>query len=446
MTTAPATRYVRDAGTDIAYQVLGTSDHDLLYVPTATHPIDLMWDDPVLARGLHRLSTSFRLIACDLRGVGSSDPMWFTAVPVMQAWADGLGAVLDATGSERASIVAMAESSLPVMLYAASHPERVRSLVLSASYARYERAPDYPDGMPESALAHYLEAFHEAVGAGGLVDYLAPSRRDDQRFRDWWARGERLSAGRGYFLRILDLFLRTDVRPALESIQAPTLVVRRTGDPHVRAGHARYLADRIGDTRLVELPGADHAWFSGDSDAWLGAVEEFVTGERSSSTISRVLATVLFTDIVGSTEQAAAVGDAEWTTTLEAHDALLERQITAFRGTVVKYTGDGVMATFDGPARAIECARELVRGVRSLGVEIRAGLHTGEVEMADADVHGIAVHIAARILALAESGEVLVSGSIPPLVLGSGLRFEDRGMHTLKGVPDEWQVFLVEGE
>jgi len=443
MMTAPATHYVREGGTDIAYQVSGTSDHDLLYVPTATHPIDLMWDDPVMARGLHRLSATFRLITCDLLGVGSCDPVLFTAVPAMQAWADGLGAVLDAVGSERASIVATAESSLPVMLFAAIHPERVRSVVLWASYARYARAADYRAGMPEAALTKYLNAFREVVGTGGLVDVMAPSRRDEPWFREWWARGERLSAGRGYFLRILDLFLHTDVRPVLESIQAPTLVLRRADDWHVRADHAQHLVERIPDARLVELPGADHVWFSGDADAWLGAVEEFVNGERTSSATGRILSTVLFTDIVGSTELAAAVGDAVWTSTLEAHDALVERQIAAFRGAVVKHTGDGVLATFDGPARAIECARELVRGVRSLGLEIRAGLHTGEVEIVDSDVHGIAVHIAARIMALADAGEVLVSGSIPSLVLGSGLHFVDRGVHELKGLPDTWQVFLV---
>jgi hypothetical protein len=231
--------------------------------------------------------------------------------------------------------------------------------------------------MPEPALARYLDGFREVVGTGALVDLMAPSRRHEQWFREWWARGERLSAGHEYFVRILDLFLRTDVRPALASIQAPTLVLRRTDDWHVRRGHALHLVERVPDARLVELPGADHVWFSGDTDAWLDAVEHFVAGERSSSTSSRVLATVLFTDIVGSTERAAAVGDAEWMRVLEAHDALVARQVAAFRGTVVKHTGDGVLATFDGPARAIECALEVVRAVRALGIEIRAGLHTG---------------------------------------------------------------------
>jgi class 3 adenylate cyclase len=297
--------------------------------------------------------------------------------------------------------------------------------------------------MPAAALDHYLESFTEIAGTGGLVDYMAPSRAGDDWFRAWWARGERLSAGHGYFGRIVALVLQSDVRAALGTVQAPVLLARRSGDWHVRAGHVEAMVPVMCDPQVVELPGDDHVWFSGDADAVLGVVEEFLTGGRPAVPTNRSLATVLFTDIVGSTEQAAALGDAAWASVLGAHDALVARRVAAYRGAVVKTTGDGVLATFDGPARAIECAADLIGVVRELGLEIRAGLHTGEVEERDGDVHGIAVHIAARVMSLAGAGEVLVSAAVPPLVLGSGLQFADRGRHRLKGVPDEWTVFRV---
>jgi class 3 adenylate cyclase len=243
--------------------------------------------------------------------------------------------------------------------------------------------------------------------------------------------------------QIVEVFLHTDVRGVLDAIQAPTLVLRRKDDPHVRPGHAEFLVEHIPDARLVELPGTDHEWFSGNADEAIDAIEEFLTGRRTAIATNRVLATVLFTDIVGSTERAAAVGDAEWTRVLDAHDALVARTITSHRGHVVKSTGDGVLATFDGPARAIECASALVSGVQTLGLEIRAGLHTGEIELDGDDIRGIGVHIAARIMALAGAGEVFVSGSIPPLVLGSGLAFDDLGSRPLKGVPEPWPVFRL---
>ena len=443
MSEVPSTVFAADGDSYIAYQVLGDAEHDVLYVPTAIHAIDLMWDDPVRARGLRRLATTNRVIACDLMGVGSSDPVLFNDMPAMQTWGDGLEVVLDAAGSDQASIFAMAEAGQPVMLFAASHPERVRSLVLWAGYARFARADDYPYGMPEAALRKYLDSFWEVVGTGDLVDRWAPSRADEAWFRDLWGRSERLSGGRRYMAQIVELFLRTDVRGVLEAIQAPTLVLRRKDDPHVRDAHARFLVDHIPDARLVELPGSDHEWFSGNTDEALDAIEEFLTGRRTAVASNRVLATVLFTDIVGSTERAAAIGDAEWTRVLDAHDAFVARTITTHRGRVIKTTGDGVLATFDGPARAIECASALVSGVQSFDLEIRAGLHTGEIELDGDDIRGIGVHIAARIMALAGAGEVFVSGSIPPLVLGSGLEFDDLGTRPLKGVPEPWPVFRL---
>jgi class 3 adenylate cyclase len=443
MAAIPDTVYARDGDTHLAYQIVGDSGPDLLFVPTATFPIDLLWDEPTVAGYLRRVSSFSRLISTDLLGMGSSDAVPVHDRPAMQLWTDGLVTVLDAVGIGCASVFAMAESTLPVMLLAASHPQRVRSLVLWSPFACFLRAADEPFAMSESALARYVDAFGDAVGTGSIVDLLAPSWAGDAAKRRWWARGERLAGGPGYFKAVYDMFLRTDVRPVLESIQAPTLILHRRGDRHVRVGHARYLAERIPHARLVEFDGDDHEWFTGDTDRVLDEIESFLTGARGATPTNRVLSTVLFTDIVGSTERAVAVGDEAWTTALAAHNRVVERHVAGARGAVVKFTGDGALATFDGPARAINCACAIRDALDDLGLAIRAGLHTGEVEMVDGDVHGIAVHIAARIMALAAPGEVLVSGAIPPLVLGSRVAFADRGSHELKGVPDLWPVLAV---
>jgi len=446
MAAVPQTVYARDGDAHLAYQVVSDRGSDLLFVPTATFPIDLLWDEPTVAGHLRRLASFSRLIMTDLLGVGSSDAVPIQDRPAMQAWTDGFVAVLDAVGSECASVFAMAESALPVMLLAASHPQRVRSLVLWSPYACFIRTPDYPHGMPEPAFTRYVESFGDNVGTGALADILAPSWAGDAGKRRWWARGQRLAGGPGYFKAIFDLYLRTDVRPVLESIQAPTLLLHRRGDRHVLNGHLHYLADRIPQARLVEFDGDDHVWFAGDADRVLDEIESFVTGTRAATPTNRVLATVLFTDIVGSTERAEALGDKAWTTALDAHDRVVDEHVTSARGEVIKFTGDGALATFDGPARAINCACAIRDAVQDLGLDIRAGLHTGEVEMVDRDVHGIAVHIAARIMALAGPGEVLVSGVIPPLVLGSRIAFDDRGSHALKGVRDPWPVLAVRDE
>ncbi|MGE2714112.1 adenylate/guanylate cyclase domain-containing protein [Mycolicibacterium litorale] len=452
MASAPETLYARDGDAHLAYQVVGGADSaggvgdtgpDLLFVPTATFPIDLLWDEPTVAGHLRQLASFSRLILTDLLGTGSSDAVPIKDRPAMQSWADGLVAVLDAVGSESASVFGMSESGLPVLLLAASHPHRVRSLVLSNPFARYVRGPDQPFGMPESTLTKYLDAAERAVGSGALVDQLAPSWSGDVVKRRWWGRAERLAGGPAHFRAILELFLHTDVRPTLASIQAPTLLLHRRGDRHVRRDHAVDMAARIAHARRVELDGEDNAWFAGDADRVVDEIESFVTGGRAAAQSNRVLSTVLFTDVVGSTELAAALGDEAWTAMLAAHDRIVEREVTGARGAVVKFTGDGALATFDGPARAISCARAIHEGVAELGLRIRAGLHTGEVEVTDGDVHGIAVHIAARIMALAGPGEVLVSGVVPPLVLGSRIAFSDRGHHELRGVPQRWPVFAV---
>jgi class 3 adenylate cyclase len=442
VTGVPETRYARMGDAHVAYQVLGEGP-DLLVVPSAQHPIDLLWDEPTVAGYINRLASFSRVILTDLLGAGSSDPVPSQDNPAVQTWTDGLVAVLDAVGSECAALFGQSGAALPNIMLAASHPHRVRALVLWNAFARFSRAPDHPFGMPEPALSRYVDLYAKAIGTGAMVDLSAQSWTGDAAKRRWWARGERMSGGPGYFKTAIDYWMRTDIRPVLSSIQAPTLILRRRGEREVRREHALDLLERIPNARLVELDGDDHFWFTGDGDSVLDEVESFLTGERRVTVSNRVLSTVLFTDIVGSTERASLVGDDAWSSTLAAHNRLVERHVAAARGTVVKFTGDGALATFDGPARAIECACAIRDAVQDLGLQIRVGLHTGEIEMADGDIRGIAVHVAARIMGLAGAGEVLVSAVLPPLVLGSRIAFDNRGSHELKGVPGSWPVFAV---
>ncbi|MCV7302604.1 adenylate/guanylate cyclase domain-containing protein [Mycobacterium barrassiae] len=443
MVAIPETVYARDDDANLAYQVVDGPGPDLLFVPTPRFPIDLIWDDYTVAGHLRRLSSFGRLILTDLLGVGSSDAVPIYERPAMQGWTDGLIAVLDAAGSERASVFAMAGSALPAMLLAATHPERVRSLVLWSPYAYFLRTPDQPFAIPEHALDNLSDVVGHTAGSGLAIDLLAPSWAKDMAKRRWYGRGERLAGGRGYFRAVSDMFQHTDMRRVLESIQAPTLVLHRRDDRFVVAGHAQYVAERIPHARRVEFEGNDHEWFAGDSERVLDEIGAFLTGARRIRPTNRVLSTVLFTDIVGSTERATALGDEAWGSILAAHNRAIEREALGARGKIVKFTGDGALATFDGPARAINCACAIRDAVSDLGLHIRAGLHTGEVEVDDNDVHGIAVHIAARIMGIAGPDEVLVSGSVPPLVLGSGLAFDERGSYELKGVPDRWPVLAV---
>ncbi|RAU97423.1 cyclase [Mycobacterium colombiense] len=443
MTRKPETAYARSGDLHVAYQIIGDRGPDLLFIPTAAYPIDLLWDEPSVAAYLRRLASFSRLIVTDLLGVGSSDAMPTTDLPAMHSWTDGLIAVLNAAHSRSTSVFATAESALPAMLMAANHPARIRSLILWSAFARFSRACDYPYGMPESTLGEYVKAAAAAFGTGALADLLAPTWIDDGPRRRWWSRSERLAGGPGYFGRIYELYMRSDIRPALEKIQTKTLLLHRKGDRHVRIDHGRYLAERIANAHLTILDGEDHIWFAGETNAALTEIEAFVTGKRAVFTSDRVLLTVLFTDIVDSTTLAAKFGDEAWSAALREHNRIVETYVKIARGSIIKFTGDGVFATFDAPARAISCARALRAALREVGLTIRTGLHTGEAAIAGHDVHGIAVHIAARIMALARPEEILVSEAIPPLVLGSGITFNERGRHELKGVPGWWNVLAV---
>ena len=375
-----------------------------------------------------------------MRGVGLSDRG--PEPPVVELQMDDVRAVMDAAGSETAAIFGGARAAAMMLLFAATYPERVRALVLYAPSAKTVRSPDWPFGRTEEEQRRFYERFTSEMGTGKNLDIQGPSR--DERLQQWWARFERLGNSPGAWRERAELLASVDVRQALPHIQAPTLVLHRTGDRVTNVEHGRAVVERIPGAKLVELPGDDHIPFLGDHMAITNEIEEFLTGAHRAPDTDRVLATVLFTDIVGSTEHAAALGDRAWRDLLEAHHAVVRRELAVHRGIEVDTAGDSFMARFDGPARAIRCAQAGAVAVRPLGIEIRAGLHTGECEVTDGGLAGIAVHIAARVAAGAEPSEVRVSSTVKDLVAGSGLRFSDLGAHSLKGVPGEWVLFRVE--
>lgn len=444
----PETRYAERAGVHVAYQVLGSGGRDIFTLSPPPTPIDLMWDDPLLARGLHRLAEVGRLIACDGRGFGSSDLIDPARVAALQVWMDDIETVLDAAGSDRAALIGQVEAALPVLLFAATHPERVSSLVLVNAAARYLRSDDYPWGMPAEALTHLVDSFQRETGRGGVTRLNAPSRADDPRFLHWANRCERLSTPPNSVPGLYRNWVHSDLRHVLPSIAAPTLVLHRRDNAVVRPGHAEYLAEHIPNAKHVELPGADNIWYSGDVDSVVDEIVTFVTGTRGATgTARRALATIVLTDIVGSTDHAARLGDASWRAMLESYHDLAARHVTSFRGRLVKSTGDGTLATFDGPARALECVTAMRDAAHGIALQLRAGVHTGEVEVLDddlgSDIGGIAVHICARIAGLAGPDEVLASPALPALTVGSPIAFADRGEHVLKGVPGRWRLFAV---
>jgi pimeloyl-ACP methyl ester carboxylesterase len=432
--------YAVHEGVHIAYQVVGDGPIDLVYTPGIWSNLEIMWEWPAWARYLNRLASFSRLILFDMRGVGLSDRG--PEPPVLELQMDDVRAVMDAAGSDTAAIFGGARGGAMTLLFAATYPERTRALILYAPFAKTLRAPDWPFGRSEEEQQLFFERFTREMGTGENLDLQGPSH--DERFKHWWARFERLGASPGAWRELAEILTSVDVRQVLPHIQAPSLVIHRTGDRISDVVQGRAVAERIPGARFVELPGDDHIPFLGDYDAITNEIEEFLTGAHQAPDTDRVLATVLFTDIVGSTDRAATLGDRAWRDLLEAHHALVRRELAIHRGIEVDTAGDGFMARFDGPARAIRCAQAVTAAVRSLGIEIRAGLHTGECEVMGDHLAGIAVHIAARVAAGAGSSEVRVSSTVKDLVAGSGIRFTDLGAHSLKGVPGEWVLFRVE--
>jgi class 3 adenylate cyclase len=443
MTVEPEIRYAKTEEGYVGYQVFGQGPFDVLFIGNWASNIEVMWEHPSMVRFLDRLGSFARVISFDKRGAGVSDPVPLGALPTLEQWMDDARVVMDAAGSDRPALIGDAEGGPMAMLFAATYPERTRALVLINTFARMLRADDYPIGMPTESAEKLLQLWEPAWGTGSVLELTAPSVAGDARMQQWVSRYMRLSAPKLAATRIYRWVLNVDVRSVLTTIQAPTLVLHRAENRHYRAPLGRYLADHIPGAKYVELPGAD--WYPPfvNSDRGLDEIEEFLTGARPALQQDRILATVLFTDIVASTERAASLGDQEWLDLLEAHDRLVRVHLERFRGKEVKTTGDGFLATFDGPARAVRCASELANAVRPLGLQIRAGLHTGEVEVLNGNVGGIAVHIAARVMAAASDGGVMVSQTVKDLVVGSGIEFVDRGSHSLKGVPGEWHLYEV---
>ncbi len=440
----PATRYASSGDASIAYQVVGDGPLDVVLVlGFATH-LELQWELPAFARFFERVGSFARLIVFDKRGTGLSDPV--AEVPTLEQRVDDVRSVMDAAGSERAALIGISEGGPMSVLYAATHPERVTALVLYGAMGRTTEAPDYPWAAPAEALRESAAEFiapYWGQDSEGMVELFAPSLLGDRRAVEFNARLERSAASPAMVQQIFEMFLDIDVRAVLPTLHVPTLVLHRRGDRVVNRRAGEELAARIPGARYVELEGIDHVPWAGDSDAVLGEIEEFLTGARTFPEPDRVLATVMFTDIVGSTERATELGDARWRELLAEHDTVVRRELARFRGREVKSLGDGYLATFDGPARAIRCGAAIAEAARPLGLEVRTGLHTGEVELIGDDVGGIAVHIAARVGSLAGGGEVLCSSTVKDLVAGSGIPFEDRGARELKGIPDEWRLFAA---
>ncbi len=437
----PRTRYARSGDAHIAYQVFGEGELDLVVVPGFVSNIEHYWQVPGIAPLLERLASYARTVIFDKRGTGLSDPV--AEVPPLEQRMDDMRAVMDAAEIERAALYGISEGGPATLLFTATYPERVAALVLYGSTPRFSAADDFPWGASEADCESIYEEVDRDWGDGALLDRFAPSLAAEPVMRELWGRFQRAGASPAMAVKVMRSMMEIDVRDILESIHVPTLVIHRTGDRISPVEGGRLVAERIEGARYVELDEIDHLPFLGDTERIGDEVEGFLTGTRRARVSDRVLATVLFTDIVASTEQAADVGDREWRRLLERHDEIIRRQLGRFRGREIKTLGDGFLATFDGPARGIECAAAIRDAVRPLGIEIRAGLHTGECELLEDDIGGIAVAIGARVGALASASEVLVSSTVKDLVVGADLVFEDRGSHNLKGVPGDWQLFAV---
>jgi pimeloyl-ACP methyl ester carboxylesterase len=440
----PTTRYAKSDDYSIAYQVVGDSPLDLVLVPGFVSHIEHAWEDPDFARFLTRLSSFSRLILFDKRGTGLSDRVPVNLLPTLEQRMDDVRAVMDAAGSERAALFGISEGGPMSMLFATTYPKRVIALVLYGTYAKRVRDADYPWAPTEEAHREFLADVERGWGGPSHIESWAPSVADDDRFKRWWGQYLRLGASPAAARAVLEMTIGIDVRGILPAIRVPTLILHRAGDRRIDVGAGRYMAEQIPGAKYVELQGIDHLAWVGDADAIVDEIEEFLTGTRHTAEPTRVLATVLFTDMVESTSRAVQLGDARWRALISDHDRLVRAELTRFRGREIDRRGDGFMAIFDGPARGIRCALSICERAHELGIQLRAGLHTGELDMIDSGIAGIAVHIGARVSSLAGPDEVLVSSTVRDLVAGSGLSFSDRGTHELKGVPGTWRIFRVE--
>jgi class 3 adenylate cyclase len=439
----PETLYAKKGDTHIAYQVVGEGDLDLVLVSAWFSHVDARWEIAGFAHYLRRLAAFSRLISFDKHGIGLSDPLPLDRLPPLEEWMDDVRAVMDAASSERAAVMGANEGATMAALFAASYPERVSALVLANATGRLAWAPDHPSGLRPEALDGLEQLVEQTWGRGDVMAALNPSIAGDEEALRAWGRFLRLCASPGVAAAVVRTIFELDIRDILPTISVPTLVVNRRGNPLIPGESGRDVASRIPTARFVEVPGDDYGLAIGDVDIVIDEVEEFLTGARHRLAGDRVLATVLFTDIVDSTRRAVELGDDHWREVLAAHEDLAEHEVTQFSGVISDFTGDGLLATFDGPARAVRCAFALRDRLRTLGLEMRAGVHTGEIERRDNRLAGIGVHITSRILSLAGPGEVLVSRTVRDLVAGSGLTFGDRGTHALKGVPDEWQILAA---
>ena len=440
----PKTEYARSGDLHIAYQVVGRGPLDLVYVPGWVSHVELAWEEPTLARFLTRLASFSRLITFDKRGTGLSDRVPPEDLPSLETRMDDLRAVMDAAGSERAAIFGFSEGGNLSTMFAATYPERISALVMFGTFAKRIRSPDYPWAPTVEDRQQFYEDIAREWAHGMSLDRYIPGMLHDEAFTRRLSAYFRSAASPGAAVALLRMNSEIDIRHILPAIHVPTLVMHRTGDRSVQVEEGRWMAGQVPGARFVELAGDDHMPWVGDQDAVLEEIQEFLTGIRPEREPDRVLATVLVTDIVGSTRHATRVGDRAWSELLVRHHEIVRKELRAARGREIDTAGDGFLATFDGPARAVGCACRIRDAVRELGLEIRAGLHTGEIELSGGKPHGIAVHTGARIASVAQAGEVLVSSTVKDLVSGSGIRFADRGSHAMKDIPRQWQLFAAD--
>lgn len=433
------TRYAHNGDVSIAYRLFGNGPLEMVFVTGFVGHLEVSFEYPAVRRFFERLASFTRIVVYDKRGQGLSDRPG--RPPTLEEGMDDLRAVIEAAELQRPSIFGVSEGGPMALLFAASHPERVASLVLYGTYARIMSVPGYDFGVDPDDFDALLQLLRDDWGGPVAVPLFAPSLEEDNAFCDWWARFLRSGTSPSGAAGLIALYRDIDVRHALPAITAPSLVLHKDRDLLVPHMHGEYLAGHIPGARYVELPGEDHLFFTEDSDALLDEVEEFVAGTRASRQPERRLATVLFTDIVGSTDRASRLGDRRWRDIADSHDAIVRRALNRHTGREIKTMGDGFLVSFEGPARAIRCAQEIAHEADRIGIPVRAGVHTGECDVVGDDLAGLAVNIGARVGALAEAGEVLVSQTVKDLVVGSGIEFEDRGTHTLKGVPGEWRLY-----